>query len=261
MKARIKRHDGFDAKSAANDCLWLLQQIKSIKLQYHESTDAFVSLMDALQQFCACTQSPGQSADDYSDRLIGWWDTLEAHGGIFTPDPKLIKEIDPVTGCTRTLEERKVLAKDRFLAAAYIRNADPSRYGTLITSLANQYAMNKDEYPPNIAAAKSLLGMYRTPVNTPTNRGAGQRNNSTSNVPTPSSATSADASGTTLAQRGVTTQVAGRDGVIRANTTCFSCNLPGHMQGECPTNPAPAGGTTLTQYDPVCFCSRSGQRP
>ena len=59
MKARIKTHEGYDEKSTTNDCLWLLQQIKSIKLQYHESTDAFVSLMDALQQFCACTQTAG----------------------------------------------------------------------------------------------------------------------------------------------------------------------------------------------------------
>ena len=117
------------------------------------------------------------------------------------------------------------MAKERFLAAAYIRNADPSRYGTLITSLANQYAMNKDEYPPDIASAKSLLGMYRTPVNTPVNRSGTQRhnNNSASNS-TPSSTT--DASGTTLAQRGAV-PVAGTDGVVRANTICYSCNLPG----------------------------------
>ena len=137
MKNRLKTHDGYELKSAAHDCVWLLQQIKSVKMQYDESTDSFVSLLEALYNFSVCKQTVGQSAEDYAERLVGWgWETMEAHGGIFAPSHKLIKERDP-DGSIRTTEKRKTLAVERVLATALIQNADQTRYGTLITSLAN----------------------------------------------------------------------------------------------------------------------------
>ena len=177
MKVRVSTHDHYETKSAANDCVWLLEQIQSVKLQYHEGSDAFMSLLDALNSFLSCKQAVGQSADEYADRLVGWWETLEAHGGVVAPNHLLIKATDSA-GNTRTDEQRKALARERILATALIRNADPSRYGTLIISLANNYALNRDEYPTDIAAAKSLLGMYRTPANASApGRNGGQRNN------------------------------------------------------------------------------------
>ena len=60
-----------------------------------------------------------------------------------------------------------------------------------------------------------------------------------------------EATGATLAQRAAT-PVAGTDGVTRVAVTCFLCNQPGHMQGECPTGQKQTAntvnGTTLTQF-------------
>jgi hypothetical protein len=245
MKAHVKTHEGYDAKSVANDCVW----IKSVTLQFNKSKDGFMSLLDAQHSFLACKQSVGQSADEYAERLIGWAETIETHGGAVAANYKLIAETDPA-GSVRSPETRRALARERTIATALICNADASRYGTLITDLANKYAMGKDEYPTNIASAKRLLVLYRTPTNAPAPRTGAQR---TQPAPTsaPTANTETNASATILAQR-ASTPVAGTDGVTRTTVTCFLCNQAGHMQGECPTGqPPPASivsGTTLTQY-------------
>jgi hypothetical protein len=41
----------------------------------------------------------------------------------------------------------KSIARDRTLAIALNPGADPTRYGTLITELSNQYAMGKRQLP------------------------------------------------------------------------------------------------------------------
>lgn len=41
-------------KSTKNDCFWLLCQIKSITLQFDESKNAILSLLDAQHGFLSC---------------------------------------------------------------------------------------------------------------------------------------------------------------------------------------------------------------
>jgi hypothetical protein len=61
---------------------------------------------------------------------------------------------------------RKIIARERTLAIALIRSADKSKYRALITGLANQYAMDCDEYPTDVLAVQNLFVHYKTPVNT-----------------------------------------------------------------------------------------------
>ncbi len=80
MKARVKTHAGYEEKSLANDCVWLLSQIRSVTLQFHDSKDSFMCILDAQFGFHSFKQKPGESADDYTESLIGWSDTIETHG-------------------------------------------------------------------------------------------------------------------------------------------------------------------------------------
>lgn len=38
-----------------------------------------------------------------------------------------------------------------------LRGADPTKYGTLIAELSNQFIRGKDKYPMGMASAESLL--------------------------------------------------------------------------------------------------------
>ncbi|KAI2510045.1 Reverse transcriptase (RNA-dependent DNA polymerase) [Fragilaria crotonensis] len=244
MKARVKTHSGYDEMAMANDCVWLLKQIRSVTLQFHDNKDSFMSLLDAQFGFLSCKQKPNESADEYAENLIGWSDTIETHGGTVAVNFKLIGETAD-DGTLRDEKTRQEMARERTIATCLIRNADPSRYGTLITDLANQYAGQKDNYPKDIVSAKSLLVMYKTPTNATGPRNAGSQQRQQQQRPT----TNGDPlHGLTLAQR-TAIAVAGTDSQLRPNVTCYGCGLPGHMAGECPTaDTTTAPAITLTQY-------------
>jgi hypothetical protein len=80
MKAKVKSLAGYKEKAEANDCYWLLKQIKAVTLQFDEKCNVFISLLDARTSFLNCKQHQGQSADDYLETLRGWADTIEYHG-------------------------------------------------------------------------------------------------------------------------------------------------------------------------------------
>jgi hypothetical protein len=170
MKACVKTHTGYNASVLANDCVWMLKQIRSVTLQFHDNKDSFMSLLDGQFGFLSYKQKPSKSADEYAENLIGWSDTIETHGGTVAVNFKLI-DATASDGTPRSDETRQKLARERTIATCLIRNADPSRYGTLIMELANQYAGQKDNYPKDIISAKMLLVMYKTPANA-----TGQRN-------------------------------------------------------------------------------------
>jgi hypothetical protein len=152
MQARVKSLAHYKTKTTENNCYWLLKQIKAVTLQSDEKRNGFISLLDARTSFLTCKQLQGQSADDCLETLRGWADTIEYHGGTVAEKHELVPEKDD-DGNTRTADERKAIARDRTLAIAHIRGADPTRYGTLTADLSNQYASGKDEYPIDISAA------------------------------------------------------------------------------------------------------------
>jgi hypothetical protein len=58
MKARVKTHSGYDEMALTNDCVWLLKQIWSVTLQFHDSKDSFMSLLLDAQVFCHASKGP-----------------------------------------------------------------------------------------------------------------------------------------------------------------------------------------------------------
>jgi hypothetical protein len=156
MKAKIKGLKDYKVKTEANDCFWLLKQLKAVTLQFDEKRNVFVSLLDARTSMLNCKQFPGQSVRDYLEVLKGWADTIEYHGGTVAENYTLIDEKDS-DGNTRTVTERKKIARDRTLATIFIRRSDPTRYSTLVADLSNGYAMGKNEYPADLSTAYSLL--------------------------------------------------------------------------------------------------------
>ncbi|KAI2506836.1 hypothetical protein MHU86_7621 [Fragilaria crotonensis] len=47
MKASMKTHNGYDEMALVNNCVWLLKQIRSVTLQFHDNKDSSMSLLDA----------------------------------------------------------------------------------------------------------------------------------------------------------------------------------------------------------------------
>ncbi|KAI2513803.1 hypothetical protein MHU86_586 [Fragilaria crotonensis] len=116
-----------------------------------------------------CKQFPGQTVDKFFEELRAWADTVEYYGGgsSYSKHYELVSKADN-DGIKRSNEERrKHIAKDTTLVMSFISGADhQQRYGTLITSLPNSYAMGKEYlYPIDITSAYGLLVNYKTTEN------------------------------------------------------------------------------------------------
>ena len=249
MKARVKTLGNYQDRAEANNCFWLLQKIRAVTMELDEKKHGIMSLLDARCELLNCRQGHNQAVSKFKDTLKGWADAIRFHGGTVAERMGSIALHD-AAGNERTDAQREEIATEETLAVLMIRGADPTKYGTLIADLSNQFVKGKDEYPRDMASAESLLELYETPVNQP----ATTRPRPPRNTVSATRAPGAEASALTFAQQGTTyaervaASVAGTDGVVHPGITCRGgCQGFGHYAGECP-GAVPTTGTTLTQY-------------
>ena len=241
MKAKLKSLKEFEARSKKNDCHWLLKNILSITLQFDQKRNGYLAIMDAHQNFLTCKQTTEQTTEEYLENLTLWADTIEYHGGTFVENYHLAGTHN-TDGSPRTEDERRSAARDETLAMALIRGADPSRFGTLIAELSNQFARGRNEYPTDLNSAYSLLVNYRTPTNTRPRNSTGSDNANSQRTSQTSPAS--EESAMTFAQQ--STPAVGSQG---GHTSAQSSTDPTTV------TPAPNSsavsvntGTTLVQY-------------
>ena len=139
MRDRLKSLGQYKEEMRKHNCVWLLQQIRAITLQFDERQNGFISIMAAQLSFLTCTQRIGQSPASYRDDLRAWAITITQQGGTIVGNYKLIPATDS-NGNIRTKEDRRAKAYDKTLAISLVTRADRSKYGTLIDELANEYA-------------------------------------------------------------------------------------------------------------------------
>ena len=121
MKARLRVLTGFKDATSGNDCFWILQQIKSVTLQFNEKRYGNLSLTDARWNMLNCRQQQDQSVAEYKEILKGWADAIDFHGGT------VAERLDEMT---RTTDDGTIIfdkamervARERTLAA-FIRRS------------------------------------------------------------------------------------------------------------------------------------------
>jgi hypothetical protein len=92
--------------------------------------------MDTRTSFLNCKQGQNQNIDEYFEDIKGYSDTIEYHGGSVAESHTLVPEHDG-SGAIMSEVRRKEIARDKTLAAALMRGADPTRYGALLADLSN----------------------------------------------------------------------------------------------------------------------------
>ena len=179
-------------------------------------------------------------------------DTVEYHGGTLVLNPNLAPETAP-DGRKLSQTERTKIARDCTLGAALIRGADQTRFGTLQTTLENQFCNGKDEYPTDITSAYGMLATYRTPSNAPRpHQNPHTRTSDDASTSTMATAPTSDSSGVTFAQRS-TAGVPGTNGILHDGITCFRCNGVGHYSCDCPVDQEAASSATTLLHHGLVF--------
>ena len=218
-------------------------------MQFDEKMNPFVSLLKAKAAYLSCKQGPTQTPHEYLKTMKALADNIEYQGGSVAERYAMIPSHGSL-GRECDTAARQKMARDVSTGANYIRNADTDRYGTLIADLYNQYARGKDEYPRYITSACGMLVVnYMPPINTRARHApapSAARAPAPAPVATASVAAAPETSVMTFAQ---SASVAGTNGLIHEEVTCFNCNRTGHYSNDCPDEPrsSSATGTTLTQ--------------
>jgi Zinc knuckle len=244
MRTKIRALSDFSTRNRANDCIWLLNEIKGVTHQFNTKRRIFLSLLDARRAYFTCRHAQNQTNADYLEVFRSNVEVLEYYKATVGESYELIENI----GGNMTVAERTAVAQGCTIAMAFLCGSDPRRYSTLLLDLANQKTRGNDQYPIDLTAAYSMLVNYHNPTlsrprqqhsvsvppNTILHTDIGAHTFAqAARSPTPAVSTATSAPSTII----------GSDGILHNGITCFHCNASGHYANACPQ-----ARTSLLQY-------------
>jgi hypothetical protein len=159
MRTKIGALSDFSTENRANNCVWLLGEIKGVTHQFDTKRNIFLSLLDARIAYFSCKQTQQQTDTEYLEVFRANVEVLEYYKANISESHLLVDNL----GGTLTEVECKKIARGCTIAMAFLRGADPRRYSALWSDLANQKTRGNDQYPKDLTAAYSMLVNYHAP--------------------------------------------------------------------------------------------------
>ena len=129
VKTKSRALDEYADKTKGDDVVWLLNQIRGVMHQFDTKQNSFFSTHDARSALMNCTQAPTQSNADYMDQFRAFVEVLEYIGATVSESPSLLPR---ALFATQPATVQTKAAHDYTLAALFLRNSDPGRYGSLL---------------------------------------------------------------------------------------------------------------------------------
>lgn len=238
VRAKLRAAQNFSTHERTFNVYWLIENIKNVMNRFDGGKHVFTALIKARKAVYNCKQGT-LSDEDYLRTFTTVKDVVESHQGDlgehYSHAPEFDEAGDPIG-----IPERTTIAKNRTIAALFIANADPRRYGSLMTSLANDFAMGVDKYPNDLNAAYALLCNFEAPYSG--NRQSNQQQTQQNEIGL-QEMTFVQAAGP---------PVPGRNGILHERITCHRCRCFGHYADQCPSE------ISLTQF---CFTSGAPVNP
>jgi hypothetical protein len=156
MSNKLYALDEYESKCSANDCVWILKEIKGVTHQFDNKRNMFLSLLDAHTAYYNCRQTQHQSNAEYLAIFTGNVQVLEYYKANVSESYLLVQ--DP-TG-TLKIDGWKKIARDCTIAMAFLKGADLKWYNSLWIDLANQQNRGNYQYPKSLIAAYSMIVNY-----------------------------------------------------------------------------------------------------
>jgi hypothetical protein len=163
LKQKLKALTYMSNIQADSDGIRLLEAIKVTMMNYQHLKNPCHAIDVAVQRFGSFRQSKHMSVEDFYDQFTNIVDVLKLQGGEFGFFPTIYKEYIKENGIEEATMEAPAIAAARagaieeFFATAFLRRADPSRYGLMLNEIENGYSRNRDEYPKDLNTAYNYL--------------------------------------------------------------------------------------------------------
>ena len=180
MKVKVKGFDGYEDAKNDSLCLWLLEHIRAVYLDYDATKSRLLSLDQALHKLVNYRQET-KSNDDYYKGYMTLVAVYEQQGGDLLHGEGFRTSIlkDLVQPTTETEEQHKARqkkaldeAKDGIIAMSLIERSS-NNFTALRAELANAYALGNDNYPRTPTATLGVLNSYVAPSNSNRRRESG----------------------------------------------------------------------------------------
>jgi hypothetical protein len=263
MRTKLRALNDFSTQNSVNNCIWILNEIKGVAHQFDTKRNVFLSLLDARIAYYSCKQGPNQTNADYLEVFTSNVQVLEYYKANISESYLLIDDDNGKL----THAERTRRARGSTIAMAFLRGADPRRFSTLWSDLANQQTRGNDQYPTDLTLAYSMLVNYHAPVPGRNQQNNNQINGHVPTVPANHPSVPTDIGAHTFAQAVTrpssitsTKAVPGTDGILHDNITCFNCNKKGHYASYCSSPTSLVQHVSLVQHAVVLAQSSNNNR-
>ena len=226
----LRAEADFEQEQEDYNAIWLLKSIKRVVQGVTTSSNDYHTAFCSMRDFYRTKQFNKSVEDYYVDFENAQELVLQAHVDLLDHTDLLLKE--RVKSPTITDEE----VRQKYVAMAFILNADVKRFSGLWDDLHNNLLKGQDNYPQDMQKAVHMLTHWKGSSNTGGNRTQQNRG--------------LGRNGMQFVQNGGnTTPVAGRTGPLRADIMCFRCNRHGHYANDCPEEQnGTRGNIILSQF-------------
>lgn len=167
MKERLEGLVNYSTLDDQNDGVALLTAIKQASHSDIDKTYKIESANTALIGLVTYRQTRYQTVQQYYNAFKIRRDVHMQVGGNTEPSPAALaimaKDLEVDVADLNDMQRRA--ARDRELAALFIHNADPMRFGDYQASLRNDYLAGNDNYPLTLGDAYGILAFRTQPPN------------------------------------------------------------------------------------------------
>ena len=128
------------------------------------------AIQEAQDKFHDFRQDKQMSNADYLAKFKNLYDAMVSLGGdmgvlLDPPREYLTHAINPDNPSVDEIEIARARAKEEYLAVRFVRRSDPTRFGSLMADLTNNYVLGIDKYPKTLTDAHLALVHWENPIN------------------------------------------------------------------------------------------------
>ncbi len=143
----------------------LIKRIEKICVGFNDNKQSVFNLVQLLKMFLY-TQSEKETVKEYARNFKSLWDMVDAFGGLPGIHQRLVDAELGRRGLTNPnnaqIEAAENVAVEQVKAALLINSADRRKFGKLKVELANNYLLDRDQYPDTLEKSGRILSNYQS---------------------------------------------------------------------------------------------------